>query len=170
MAKDPNRMMVDDLIEAPNPCVIMMVGTPGSGKSVFAEEFGKLLNRPCYSADGMRETLTGDPSNQRVNNKAWEMVHAAAAAQIAKGEGCIVDGTHANKKWRADDVRYYKKMGAASVVAMYVYTSEETALARNSNRERKVPESVIVRMHNAISEDPPTVEEGFDGVMVIDND
>lgn len=163
-------MRLDNLPDLECPWVAMMVGTPGSGKSTIAEQVGALMGVPVYSADKMRESLTGDASDQSVNAAAWEMVYDEAARQLEAGCNVIVDGTHANPEWRKRDAKRYGDMGARAVVAIYVELPLETTHVRNRNRERIVPPAAIERIHNAITTSPPTLAEGFDGVIRINNE
>ena len=58
------------------PKLIVMVGLPGSGKSTYAKELIKKGRADIIlSSDAIREELTGDESNQTVNDKVFKLLY-----------------------------------------------------------------------------------------------
>lgn len=152
------------------PSVIMMVGIPGSGKSYLAHQISDLFDIPIVSSDACRKEISGNASDQSVSRQAWELVYRKAEQLIGQGRSVIIDATHTSRRQRRQSSLRYRGFGARGVVAIHVLTSLEAALARNTARDRIVPQEVIERMHYTIEGTPPHEEDGFDFVIRLDNE
>lgn len=141
--------------------VIMLIGAPGSGKSTYAEEH--LQGYVRVSADDIRARL-GDVSDQTRNKEVWDLVRAELAACIKTRVICYLDATGANPYERREMVRFLHNAGAWNVNAIWIDTPKDVCLANNAARDRKVPEHVIERMHDALTHTPPSKADGFDFV------
>lgn len=139
----------------------VLVGLPGSGKSTWLERNRK----PSLSSDALRAALTGDESNQEQNRLVFAQLRALVRARLAAG--CAetwVDSTALTRTERRCWIRLAEMHGCA-VEAVFFDTSVEVCRARNSARQRRVPEEALERMARRMS--APRVEEGFDQVTVI---
>lgn len=160
---------INELANLEVPSVIMMVGVPGSGKSYIAEQLGKTLDLTVLSSDKCREELSGDANDQSVSKQAWELVYTRANQAIDEDHSVIIDGTHFNPEVRRQDVQRYKDFGARAVVGVHVATDLEISLQRNNNRDRVVPEHIILDMQSNIDQVTPSTDDGFDFVIQLDN-
>lgn len=136
-----------------------LVGLPGSGKSTYASEKKECIT---VSSDAIRKELFGDEATQGDNAKIFSIVHERIKEELKKGNDVIFDATNINprnrKKVFDDD--------ADMNVAVYFNTPVEECKKRNGSRERVVPEYVIDRMAKHMI--PPSYEEGFDDIIVIE--
>lgn len=149
---------------------IMMIGLPGSGKSVWArKEAGYGFH--LISSDGYRKDLNGDESIQGDNQKLFQTIHKEIRDRLNNGESVIFDATNINYKHRIHLLDFLKNVTCRKT-AVVMATPINECLERNYQRERVVPEYVIDRMWKSFTF--PTVGEGWDDINIIyseiDND
>jgi len=137
----------------------MMVGIAGSGKSYVAAQIGA----PVVSSDAIREEMYGDESIQGDANRVFNEVHRRIKEYLANGEDVIYDATNLSAKRRKGFLSQLPK--DVRKVAVVVATDIDLILKQNAERERHVPEDVIMRMYRSFQF--PEVSEGFDRVDVV---
>lgn len=136
----------------------MMVGIAGSGKSYVAAQIGA----PVVSSDAIRAELYGDESIQGDANRVFNEVHRRIKAYLANGEDVVYDATNLSAKRRKGFLSQLPK--DVEKVAVVVATDIDLILKQNAERERHVPEDVIMRMYRSFQF--PELSEGFDKVDV----
>lgn len=164
------------------PIAILLGGVPGSGKSTVASEFEKagfkVICPDTYRGiisktkpDREHWTQAMHESDQYVSKEAWDMAHKDAVETLKKGQSIVFDAMLQSPKARR---KLFAQIDKAKVSyrSVYVITELQTAHDRNEKRAgsggRKVPGFVISEKWR--SQSIPTVEEGFNEVIVIDND
>ncbi|MBM3200463.1 hypothetical protein FJZ53_05995, partial [Candidatus Woesearchaeota archaeon] len=120
--------------------VYMMIGLPASGKSTYAKK--TYVNYPIVSRD--------------LCNGSKKKEQAQLEGLLSDGVSVVVDDTNYCVKNRAEIILIAKKYGA-EVIGTYVKVDKETALERNSKREKKVPASAIHLLYSKFEE--PRKEE-----------
>lgn len=171
--------------------LIVMVGLPGSGKSTAGSQYGKVC-----SSDDIREELYGDAAiqydpvlakkeleaqgisledlpkkqaqrmlEQTGNQMVFDALNAKVKEALMAGEDVVYDATSISRKNRARTLQAFAGL-YDKAIAVFVNTPLITALQRNRNRTRKVPEDVICRMARQL--EPPVQEEGFDEIIVLE--
>lgn len=151
-----------------------LIGVPGSGKSTFATMLATLGNYRIVSTDEIRYSIYGDAAIQG----EWSQIEEQAIAQIrdaiASGYSVIYDATNAKRTWRMELLMKLNSSPTPSIspspiwMAWYLQTPLETSKAWNQQRDRKVPEIVIEKMHKSLQDFPPIPAEGFAAVKEID--
>jgi len=132
--------------------IVVLVGIPGSGKTTIAKN--------------------SFPNHKRIN---LDTVHTRSkedeeiANSFSNGKDLIIDNTNTTKKSRSKYVQMAKLFGVP-IRAVYVKCPVDIALKRNASRtgKERVPDSAV-RFYNKIIQ-PPTVEEGFDSVGIVETD
>jgi protein phosphatase len=134
--------MVDPaVIELPEPCVVVLVGAAGAGKSTLAARL--FAPAEVLSSDAFRAMVSGDASDQRATRTAFSILHRQLAKRLAAGRTAVVDATNVTPFAR----RAVLRTAAASrtpVVAIVLDLAPELVLARNAGRTgRVVPEEAV---------------------------
>lgn len=150
------------------PFVAMSIGVPGSGKSTVLSELSETTGVMCINPDQIRKEMTGSESDQSKNKEVWNETYRRAGEFLARGESVIIDATHAEAFRRPQDIQRYRDFGAKSLIAIQFNTSLEEAKRRNVGRERAVPDYILDRMHQSITEKPASLDEGFDKIIEVD--
>jgi len=148
--------------------LFVLVGIPGCGKTTYARKY--LAHALRVSLDDLRLMLSGRPYDPRVEpivRVAGEAVLCALLARANEWQVDIVfDATNATRFWREKSLRLAQRHGVVPV-AVYFPCALEVALARNRQRPVPVPEEVIRRF--AAQLEPPSREEGFAEVLVVED-
>jgi predicted kinase len=138
-----------------------LIGPPGSGKSTLAQQW--LLRYPSYvwvSTDQVREQLYGNPAHQG----HWPDIDAAVEKQITEAladqRPVIYDATNTCRSWR---LGFLQKFATPDTLWLgwHLTTPMELCLARNQQRARQVPPTVIQRAYETLKLVKPDEMEGF---------
>ncbi|PLS81281.1 hypothetical protein CYG49_02425 [Candidatus Saccharibacteria bacterium] len=147
---------------------IIGIGIPGCGKTTLLKPLAEHEGLMYVNADDIRMEITGDPRNHTKELVVYRIAHERAVAGI-RGAGVVFDGTYTRRRDRVSTIKLLRENGAKQIVAYWIQAPLETCLVRNSTRSKVVPDAAIKKMHNRLNLNPPTPEEGFDEVVVIDN-
>jgi aminoglycoside phosphotransferase family enzyme/predicted kinase len=128
------------------PCLVLMCGLTGSGKSVLAGAVGRALGVIVLEADATRKRLAGlEPTVHRedpvdgglyapeMNARVYAALLAGAAAELAAGRSVVLDATYRRRGDRAEAAALARRYGARLVVVECV-ADEATCLARIARR------------------------------------
>jgi len=136
-ASEPSRVVV----ELPEPCLVVLIGAAGAGKSTLAGRH--FPPAEILSSDAFRAMVSGDESDQRATRTAFSILHRQLAKRLAAGRTAVVDATNVTPYARRSLVR----VAAASrtpVIAIVLDLDPELVLARNAGRAgRVVPEAAV---------------------------
>ena len=145
---------------------VFTAGGPGSGKSFVASTlFGIPETMPFVSADGLKGVnsdsayeayltkaeMSHDIANMspdqyakamELRNKAKKVTAQRMMTYITGKLGMLIDGTGKDYEKISKKVKTLKELGYDCYM-VFVNTSLEIALERNSKRDRKVPENLV---------------------------
>lgn len=149
-------------LQLPDPCLLVLCGPAASGKSTFA--------RRCFaptevvSSDAVRGWLSDDPDNQEINEETFEVLHRIVELRLRLGRLTVVDATNLETEHRAE----LKRIGRRSrlpVILLTVHADLALMRERNAQRERKVPDAVLIQHAQACEELPGAIaKERWDAV------
>lgn len=143
------------------------IGVPGCGKSTFVKGLSKEYDDVVViETDKIREELTGSQEDQTQNKKVFEIAHSRLDKGLANdvsGEKVFVFDATNISKWARKSIIDIGKKYNAKIIAVVITTPLGTCLKQNRNRDRVVPEDVIIRMFRNLEE--PDKSEGFDEIQ-----
>lgn len=129
------------------PTFYILVGLPGSGKSTFAKELSDRYDANIVSSDCLREELFGNESIQGDPQKVFSIAKERIVKNLNDGESVIFDATNVAAKNRTSFTREIKsRCPSVRIVCYVVLAPIKDCLYNNKNRERHVPEFVIINM------------------------
>jgi protein phosphatase len=131
------------VIDLPEPCLVVLVGAAGAGKTTLAARLfapGEVL-----SSDAHRALLTGDEADQGATKTAFAILHRDLSRRMAERRTTVVDATNVTSYARRSLVR---RAAAHRIpaVALVLDLAPALVLARNATRSgRIVPEAAVRR-------------------------
>jgi predicted kinase len=149
----------------PDPCLVVLVGAAGSGKTTFATRH--FASDEILSSDAYRERLAGDPADQRVTRAAFAALHDDLRRRLAQGRLAVVDATSISARARHALLRASASAGVPAV-AIVLDLPIDAVVARNAARRGRVVPEAVVRRHlrdlAAGGSDADLLAEGFASV------
>ena len=143
------------------PCLIVLVGAPGSGKTTWARANG--AGAVHVSQDDLIDAITPHGFDHVYGSFYREAEDAVARAALASGHTVIVDRTN---RTRAHRERWLRIATEASCPAIAVVMTTPEALCRRRNAERedsrRLTEERMDRMFAAL--EPVRNDEGFSAI------
>lgn len=116
------------------PLVIMMLGTPGAGKSFFARQFSETFNAPLVSFDRLRYELFAEPHYVKDEETIIQRIALSQISELLKTQKTfIVDGGMSTRIDRAEIEKLAKKHTYSTLI-IWVQTDPATAKTRSLRR------------------------------------
>jgi predicted kinase len=143
------------------PCLILLVGPPGSGKTTWARRNGR--GAVHVSQDSLIDAITPDGFDHAYRAIYREAEDAVARAALEAGYAVIVDRTNRTRAHRERWLQIARQAGC-SAVAIVMTTPEALCRQRNAKRHasRRLSAERMQRMLAAL--EPVRPDEGFASV------
>lgn len=154
-------------LHIPQLCLVVLIGTSGSGKSTFAaRHFGRY---EVISSDFCRGLVSDDENDQDATKVAFEVLDFIVAKRLARGRLTVVDATNVHHDARQHLVELARSHDVLPV-AIVLDVPPAVAVARNATRaDRDFGSHVIRRQHDQLRRSlKGLTREGFRGVHVLD--
>ena len=163
---------------------VFMAGGPGSGKSLAAKKlgFGSMGLRPVNSDSSFEMGLKKAGLSLKMPESEEEQrdairVHAKAITgkrqeMYLKGRlGIVIDSTARDVKNIVKQRKLLQDLGYETAM-VFVNTSLETALDRNRQRERSIPDNIVQSNHATVRKNMGKLQSTFGrgNFFIVDND
>jgi len=131
------------VIRLPDPCLVVLVGAAGSGKTTLAARL--FAAEAVLSSDAHRALVSGDEADQAATKSAFSILHRRLERRLAAGQTTVVDATNVTPFARRSLVRRAAGRGVPAV-AIVLALDRPLVLARIAVREgRIVPSAAVER-------------------------
>ncbi|RKQ86650.1 polynucleotide 3'-phosphatase /polynucleotide 5'-hydroxyl-kinase /polynucleotide 2',3'-cyclic phosphate phosphodiesterase [Solirubrobacter pauli] len=153
-------------IELGEPCLVVLMGASGSGKSTFAARH--FLPTETVSSDFCRSLVADDANDQSASQDAFAVLHEIAGRRLKRGRLTVIDATNVQKEARAPLVQLARDHDLFAT-AIVLDVPESVCQARNATRpDRDFGEHVIRRQSRELRRSLRFLQrEGFRHVHVV---
>lgn len=154
-------------IVLPELCLVVLIGTSGSGKSTFGRKHFKPTE--VVSSDFCRGLVADDELDQTASGDAFDVVHFIANKRLKAGRVTVIDATNVRPEDRLKLVELARAQNCLSV-AIVLNTDEKLCYERNALRtDRGFGGHVIRNQRRALNRSLKGIRrEGFHRVYFLD--
>jgi F420-dependent oxidoreductase-like protein len=149
-------------VRLPEPCLIVLVGVAGAGKSTWARSH--FAAEAVVSTDELRGIVGHHRLDLRAHSDAVEVLELIVTKRLGRKLLTVVDSTGLDAAFR----KRMRNLAAAADVpchAVVVDTPEREARARNKQRPEAVPSKVLTQQMQSLATTVDALDtEGFDAV------
>ena len=157
-------------IAIPDPCLVVLIGAAGAGKSTFAARHFE--RSEVLSSDDYRALISGDAADQTATGAAFGRLHRDLTRRLADRRLSVVDATNLTRGARMALLRR-AALARLPAVAIVFDLPADLVLARNAGRPERIVDELVVRNHldllrATLSQGARALEaEGFSKVIVL---
>lgn len=149
-------------LRLPAPCVVVLVGASGSGKTTWAREH--FASNEVVSSDALRAAVGIDEDDMAASSVAFELLETIVGERIRRNLTTVIDTTGLEPGRRQAWVDAAHDAGLP-VYAILFDTDLETIDPANRRRTHPVPKSVLRKQLSRFAQASDEVEhEAFDGI------
>ena len=156
------------MISLPSPCLVVLVGAAGSGKTTLATRL--FDSASVLSSDAHRAIVRGDETDQSATRTAFKILHRRLERRLGDRATTVIDATNVTSYARRSLVRRATAAGMPSI-AIVLDLDPVLVRARNATRGgRIVPEEVVDRQLGELERSLRTAtidEDGFAAIHIV---
>ena len=149
----------------PEPCLVVLAGAAGSGKSTWAATH--YTRSEVVSTDALRAVVGTGPADLDASTDAFAVADLVIDARLRRGLTTVVDtlGLDADRR---QSLRERAHAAGLPAVLVILDTPDRMCRTRNAERDRPVPADVLTTQLRKIRTLPALAEtEGWDRVIVL---
>ncbi len=155
-------------IELPDPCLVVLIGAAGSGKSTFAQRHFRPTE--ILSSDAFRAMIADDEADQSATSAAFSLLHTVARQRLARGRLTVIDATNVEPRARRPLIGLARRFGVAAAAIVFDLPADVVQRWNAGRTARSVPADVVERhrreLRHSLDELPA---EGFEAVWVLES-
>ena len=153
-------------INIPDFAMIVLVGTSGSGKSIFARRH--FLPTEILSSDAMRAMVSDDENDQAATHDAFAALHYLADVRLRRRKSVVVDATNVQKEARKPLIELAHRHDCLPV-ALVLDVPERVCQERNRERpDRQFGPHVVINQARSLRQSLRHLrDDGFRYVHVL---
>ncbi|MEY2473480.1 MAG: hypothetical protein QOK28_2809 [Actinomycetota bacterium] len=150
-------------VTVPTPCLVVLVGVSGSGKSTWAAD--NCAPGEVVSSDALREQVGQSAVDQKASVDAFAVLEDIVQRRLARRLFTVIDATSLEDESRAR-YREYARAAGVPCVAVAFPTDAATCKSRNRTRAFPVPGPVLTKQLKEFDRVHPLLAtEGYDAVF-----
>jgi F420-dependent oxidoreductase-like protein len=154
---------VTDEVVLPSPCLVVLVGPAGAGKSTWAA--AHFAPHQIVSSDQLRGIVGESEDDVAASNDAFELLETIVEHRVRRRLTTVVDTLGLDPERRANWLRLARRHRVAAVCVVFVVTAAECR-TRNRARGKSVPPRVLGGQVRRVAEQREAIDgEGFDLVL-----
>ncbi|HVV38415.1 MAG TPA: TIGR03560 family F420-dependent LLM class oxidoreductase [Acidimicrobiales bacterium] len=150
-------------LSVPTPCLVVLVGVSGSGKSTWAAqncEPGEIV-----SSDALRAQVGESAFDQQASADAFAVLEDIVQRRLARGLFTVIDATSLEDASR-QRYRDFARAAGVTCVAIAFPTDAATCKSRNRARATPVPAPILNKQLKDFARVLPLLDaEGYDSVF-----
>jgi predicted kinase len=153
-------------IVLPDPCLIVLIGASGAGKSTFAARW--FAASEILASDAFRARLGRGEDDQGATKRAFGALHAALDRRLSEGRLAVVDATNIQPAARRALSGRAMRAGLPVVAILFDLTLAECLAGDRARPGRRAGEAIVTRqwalLQRFVDADRPFAGEGFAAV------
>jgi F420-dependent oxidoreductase-like protein len=152
-----------DALVLPSPCLVVLIGASGSGKTTWAD----VHFRPeqIVSSDRLRAIVGGSTEDLAASKDAFALLEEIVAIRLGRKLTTVVDTLGMDAERRAGWVSLARRQHIPAIAVVFVATQAECR-ARNRAAGKVVPDKVLAQQVRTMREQRTLIDdEGFDQVL-----
>ncbi len=168
-----NMENIKNYLKENKPFVVLLVGTPLSGKSTFVKTLKEDLNFNVISRDDIvMEFADTDNYNDAFNQVDQKSVDITLKNRLIssplEGKNIIIDMTNLSSKRRRSNLNYFDSI-YTKVAIIFPSIDKEEFIKRNSKRKSEENKNISLSLWNNMVESfvPVKKEEGFNKIFTL---
>ena len=158
--------MAEPTLRLPDPCLVVLVGASGAGKSHWAA--GAFPPGTVVASDELRALVGTGERDQRAGTDAFDVLALVVERRLKRGLTTVVDSTGLDARQRTRWLALARRHGRPAHVVAFA-TPAALCRSRNRGRPEPVPSKVLTAQLRSVDEavgpEGALGEEGWDGVQ-----
>jgi len=135
-------------IRIADPCLVLLIGPAGAGKSTFARRHFKPTE--VLSSDFFRALLSDDENDQAVSRDAFDLLAWVAERRLARGRLTVVDATNTTRERRKPLLALACRCNVPAVALVFDLPLELCVQRNRMRPERTVSAAIIARQYTQL--------------------